>query len=339
MATEASVVRSCSSDHRHSKTSDVLLFLDNLMASVKDDVLLLDAVRQGKMERSACILCDSVLSNIELHQTILKITDALRQIVRESITRNSLSWKTLWQKFHAFRKELLLIMCEELADMTAQTIDPILIQSASESLLLAMAKEGESQERSIQEEASTVQLRDLTLTEECAVMYCGGFVVGRLTKKYSKERREVAGVFTRVLQSLCATDFYDTDSDDFDSFVKKWIMEVNRGGLKILSADSFNFFKLLERVIYAYIVKNTRINGSAIVEGVVANEDLQFLWCMLATDIDQEEYSNELLSDIAKLWIKIRGHSHTSALLEKYELLTSQPTKQVKEIRKALKMK
>ena len=72
-------------------------------------------------------------------------------------------------------------------------------------------------------------------------------------------------------------------------------------------------------------------------EKILQNIDIQFMWSMLAVDINTEDQSDELLSSVVSLWIKIRAHSQASAVMEEYKKSTSINTKGAKGIRKQLK--
>ena len=51
----------------------------------------------------------------------------------------------------------------------------------------------------------------------------------------------------------------------------------------------------------------------------MSNVDVQFNWCVLSVDIDSEDYTCEVLEEMIKLWVTIRGFSTVSAWLEQYK--------------------
>ena len=87
--------------------------------------------------------------------------------------------------------------------------------------------------------------------------------------------------------------------------VTKWFEDMNMEGLRILQEQSFEFFKLLVRIIYSMILEQQSgtesISPDAIALYNLNNIDLQFLWCNLAIDLKTEEKSNELLREIIVL--------------------------------------
>ena len=94
------------------------------------------------------------------------------------------------------------------------------------------------------------------------------------------------------------------------NYFKKWIIEVDRGRLKILQEQPFEFFMLLGTTIFAKILHQSQserhaLQPSIIVQETMKNMDIQFLWCTIAIDLRTVEISHHLLNEIITLWIKI----------------------------------
>ena len=60
---------------------------------------------------------------------------------------------------------------------------------------------------------------------------------------------------------------------------------------------------------------------------MVDDEDIQFQWCIISTDIEDESASQELLYLVAELCLMICGFSNAGAYLECYKELTTIPIK------------
>ena len=119
----------------------------------------------------------------------------------------------------------------------------------------------------------------------------------------------------------------------------RWMDAVNRGGLKILTEESMDLFRLVELCTYEIIRQSHSTDSvcpNSTIKEVLGNADIQFCWCMLSLDLNEDD-SNTLLAEIVRLWITIRGHSHAEALVEKYKWSTSTQIKKSKGIRKTLK--
>ena len=124
-------------------------------------------------------------------------------------------------------------------------------------------------------------------------------------------------------------------SASFEGFIH-WIADLDRGGLKILNEHAFDFFKALEIIVFHYITTEANTTPQAIMEKVASDDDLLFLWTMLAVDSDDEDDSVRLLKDIIKLWIKLRGHSLASAITEDYKKTKQVNLQKSKALRRQL---
>ena len=185
-------------------------------------------------------------------EPISKILKSLQRLIDDSGRPNTVSWTKLWTKFHRYRQEDLLTAWQTISDMFAVELDPILSQSTAERLLLKLVRDVSSHPT----ESPIIPTRDLSAMEECAVIYCGGFVIHRLLKYFKGDHHRSASAFVEVLKTMCEEDIYDVESENFQEYVKKWIITVNRGGLKLLKEAAFDFFKLLKNTVYTLIASH-----------------------------------------------------------------------------------
>lgn len=72
----------------------------------------------------------------------------------------------------------------------------------------------------------------------------------------------------------------------------------------------------LPRVV---VSEDSNCNRKTIVDAVGQNENVLFYWSLVSQDIDEEEWSSELLSETINLWVTIRGFSLASHWLEAYK--------------------
>ena len=63
------------------------------------------------------------------------------------------------------------------------------------------------------------------------------------------------------------------------------------------------------------------------IEDLYKDDNIQFEWCMLSTNIEEETASQELLRKIIELWLTIRGFSSAGAYVEQYKQCTKLSTK------------
>ena len=70
-------------------------------------------------------------------------------------------------------------------------------------------------------------------------------------------------------------------------------------------------------------------------ESIQTDENIQFYWCMLTTDIEDDKASI-LLSKIVDLFITIRGFSFTRSFMELYKQSMKKSTQKSKALRKTI---
>ena len=114
-------------------------------------------------------------------------------------------------------------------------------------------------------------------------MYCGGYVVHKLLKRMSMEKLESAAKYVATLQSLCEEEYQVSDNEELEDFVQRWMESVNRGSLKILKVQAFDFFKQVELCVYREIehqMKTTdQVNPDGVIQTVLANVEIVVLAC------------------------------------------------------------
>ena len=67
------------------------------------------------------------------------------------------------------------------------------------------------------------------------------------------------------------------------------------------------------------------------------DEDVQFHWTLISLDIDNEDYTTELLQEIIALWLTVRGYSVAASWMEQYKIHNRKTTKKSSSLRKGLK--
>ena len=82
---------------------------------------------------------------------------------------------------------------------------------------------------------------------------------------------------------------------------------------------------------------SNRQSKEEIISSAIDDENIQFYWMLLSTDIDDEQDSITLLRELIELWLTIRGHSIAGQWLEVYKNSQSKTTKKSKSLRKTLK--
>ena len=117
------------------------------------------------------------------------------------------------------------------------------------------------------------------------------------------------------------------EGSDVLAYTERWINLVNRGGLFPLNDDAFSFFVQVERCVRSLLPRHVLSTLSDdkesfrqdVLSKVVADEEVQFFWAMLSQEFRDPEEAHELLYEIVKLWVTVRGYSLTASWKEVYK--------------------
>ena len=66
------------------------------------------------------------------------------------------------------------------------------------------------------------------------------------------------------------------------------------------------------------------------------NEDVQFYWAILSQEVDDPDDSEELLNEVVKLWVTVRGFSITASWMESYKRNEKKTVQKSTGLRKGL---
>ena len=75
---------------------------------------------------------------------------------------------------------------------------------------------------------------------------------------------------------------------------------------------------------------------SDVVNKIWEEDDVQFAWTLISQYIDSDKEAQELLQEIIKNWVTIRGFSIASTLVETYKQASKQVTAKSTGLRKHL---
>ena len=287
--------------------NDYTLFLDCLTSVLQDDTLNIGSCRFKNVLEVGTSLHEKLLSNYApLREPALAIVSTIRTVILATDgSRSAIHLRKVIGKFHVLRSEILPDLWEKLSDSLGLSFDPILVQFTTEKMFNSLLKSG-CEPTTLATCNSCVPDRERTASEECAVMYCGGYIVRKLEKRFSSVDAMHAAQFVRTLQGLCSDECDVKEDDTIEDFVTKWMDAVDRGGLKILNEDAMDLFWQSELCTYKQIVQQSCVSENicpdTIVEVILKNTDIQFTWCILALELDEKD-SNELLVAIVQLWI------------------------------------
>lgn len=142
----------------------------------------------------------------------------------------------------------------------------------------------------------------ISYEEENAIRYMAGYVIRKLNKKQDS----VDCLIEKNKDSMAETSS------------SEWVNLIDRGGLVHVTKECFQLFLSIESITRHHM---STANLKSMDEDfrrhlknmVVTNDDVLFSWTL--TDAIKEE----VLSEIVKLWLNIRGFSFAKSIMEQYK--------------------
>ena len=256
----------------------------------------------------------------------------------------------IWSDFHKVRLDTSgpmhsgwVELLRSLRMITSAEYDPLLEQSLySELYGVLVAEYFRSPSMSSQSAHPSVQTAtaptQFTTDELNAMRYACGYVPYKLLKKYDNKTGEM---YSQYVQ--CLGDMAVEGEEDFLGYTRKWLDQVNRGGLFPLNEKAFALFIEIEKCVRLLLPQHI-IRGDSdkatfkrcVLEKIVKNEDVQFNWLLLSQDIDDVAHAEHLLTEIVNLWVTIRGYSIAASWMAEYKKNARKTTQKSTGLRKSI---
>ena len=217
--------------------------------------------------------------------------------------------------------------------------DPLLSQFVNEKILETLVKT--KFHVSHHTDATPTTLSD----DECnALRYGAGYIPFKLLKRYYNKayNHQYKDQYIACLSKMSDTVAdVDDHNELFLEYTKRWVDQINLGGLFKVNDDVYTFFHETELRIRLQLsnllLQQGNLNKDDVLRMMVTNDcRIQSLWSPIAVDLD-EDASKKLLMDIVQLWLTIQGFSEASAYLESYKQCLGKKTKRYSGTRKKLK--
>ena len=247
----------------------------------------------------------------------------------------------LWSGFHLARLgELRSLWTDLYASLGLESRfsqDPLLGEYVNEKVF------GEHIKVKFRVDAKDPEPAELTDDDLNALRYAAGYVPWKLRQKFKKApcKHPNWKAFLVCLEKM-SIGSQDENDDSYLEYTKKWICAIDRGGLFHISEEVYALFIEIERMVRIFVVKlvsqNSQENKEDLIEEIVSDDDIQFYWSMISVDLDSHD-GEQLLQEIVKLWVTIRGFSTAGAFVEQYKQVTEKSTKKSTGLRKGLKRK
>lgn len=158
--------------------------------------------------------------------------------------------------------------------------------------------------------------RPLTHEEQNALRYVAGYVIRKL-----RERLEVGSHPKKndmiLLLMECAGDELDEDCG-----TERWMNMIDRGGLWHINDQTYSIFVIMEEEVRQFLAlgsgSHKQVQPNVIRKNILQSNDLQFEWCLIASEAD-EETATIVLQKIVDLYVTIRGFAFAKSCLEQYK--------------------
>ena len=179
----------------------------------------------------------------------------------------------------------------------------------------------------------------LTVEEDYAVQYAGGYVAMKLLNKYKDHSSGIAVEYVDCLSNMACTG----QESAFHDYAMEWIARVDRGGAFYINHLTFSFFKAKEVKTQELIplhltAKAHKSSKNDMIKAVMQDRDVDFWWSMIAIDISTSAAA-ELLAEIVDMWVTTRVFALVSFWLEQYKSAKKASVKKSKSLRKNYKIK
>ena len=167
----------------------------------------------------------------------------------------------------------------------------------------------------------------------------------KLERKYSRQNTQDAIECTTALKEMAGKlKTHDTRTCRSEQRSSEWTRLTDRGGLYHVQDIVYNLFVAIELLTDKELSAIFESKGKGLekvkkerLSWLCNDEDVQFLWCMISpTAIESEDVSQNLLREIAHLWVTTRGYSKARKIKEDYKRVKGKTVKGKHSLRKEL---
>ena len=263
-----------------------------------------------------------------------KLTEWLQNCFPKSLfTSLKMQREKMWKSFHLLHvSDSFVTLWHNFLDSTSLKKDPLLFQYISDQVFQELI----AKHFTISQTNAASPVPPLMYEEINAIRYIAGYVCQKVKKNIEASKYPHKGTLLLCLMDLCDEDEDVSESAD-------WVHAVNRGGLCLVSETTAMLFHEMELLVRKVSNKEGKLKDitnlrERVKESVLQDESVQFHWCMLTTDIEEDK-AKILLTMIVDLFITVRGFSFTKSFMEMYKQATKKSTQKSKGLRKTLPTK
>ena len=142
--------------------------------------------------------------------------------------------------------------------------------------------------------ATSLQSNTVTYEDANVICFAAGYVCKNLKKKVESSQQN-----SHLLRCI------DSNTQHDGSLTPGWITLIDMVGLfSAIKEELREHFKPSQ-------ITNITNSKEAIDKAIIENEEVQFHWSMLASDINKRD-ADHVLAMIVELWVRIRGNSFSN---------------------------
>ena len=276
-------------------------------------------------ETKGSVFCRELLSVI---RTCFSISDQSQ--CRVELRENAL------KQFHVLRvSELPALWSALCVDVSVNCPCPVLLQSVNRRVFEHLLIEHFSESAGASSASVVTGVPLMTAEEENALRYVSGYVALKLMRRYEKEEDKITVQYVECLSSMAVAG----EESSFYNYTKEWwTCLIDRGGLFHVNDGTYDLFKSIEfqvrQVLTPHLKNSLQSTSTSVIDKVKEDEDVQFHWSMMSTDVHDHQDADRSLQEIIKLYITIRGHSLTATWMEQYKRASQQSSSKKRGLRK-----
>ena len=166
-----------------------------------------------------------------------------------------------------------------------------------------------------------------------------GYTIRKLRDKHARQASDASKECVAALQVMAGAIRTDTTEQSSN----KWTSMVNRGGLYFVNNVVFDLFVTIESIVDSKLTQILKESGKGIeqvkkenLSWICEDEEVQSIWDDITSNtIEEEEIHQNLLREIAHMWVTTRGHSKTHKIKD-YKIHKKENVKGKRSLRKEL---
>ncbi len=239
----------------------------------------------------------------------------------------------MWERYHKLRSSELFKTrwAKFLESSVGCESCPIFFQFVSDAIMEMLIK-GQFPVEDVHHKGEAT----LDYEEKNALRYTAGYTLRALKKKINRSAHPLKKELGFCLMEMSEEDTGDT-AESMDESEER-TRSVDRGTLIHVNDMIYTVFATMELVLRRYLNgrRAREIDGlQEVTEHITTDEDVLFGWSIVSASWGEEE-AKVLLHMIAEHWMKMRGFSFASALVERYKQLAKKNVQKSKGVRKQL---